>query len=42
MRGKALVVLLAAGLSSPGLSPAWAAPIQAAAHPLPAAASLEQ
>lgn len=35
MRGKALVVLLAAGLSSPGLSPAWAAPIQAASAPAP-------
>jgi ribosomal protein L24 len=35
MRGRALAVVLATGLSWPGLSPAWAATVQAASAPTP-------
>jgi hypothetical protein len=35
MRGRALAVMLATGLSWAGLSPAWAAPVQAASAPAP-------
>jgi hypothetical protein len=35
MRGRALAVVLATGLSWPGLCPAWAAPVQAASAPTP-------